>query len=428
MSARRTRTLVLLACFLEIAAAAAQPAPPGPAVEQCRRGESVTSFGRAFQPAVTIDATDWSQPVPVEAAGFTPVGVRLLLAVSPDARDRDWSLVVRDPAYRVLASFGPADFADGEGRLTRKRWTGRLPAAKVQVELLHSGTSDVEVRVEEGVASPPAGASDVRLFSSQTPGQPNWRPLYEGGSLIQRRTGDVTGMLVTGQTAAPGAPSAPAWCCTGVMVARDLFLTNWHCGAAPPTDHTSYWNERVAGRSLIDLGWDDGTVSRQYNAVKIEASDRRLDYALLRVEPVVGPGGAAGSPSRATIAARAAQPGEEVFIVHHAECEKKRLSRCQVAAASYRAWTDAPTEPSGAGAAQPDLTHSCDTEPGASGAPVFAIRGGKAVLVGLHHLGFDRDESCAIVPPRLNKAVRIDEIVKHLGAARPDLVRELDVE
>jgi Trypsin-like peptidase domain len=213
------------------------------------------------------------------------------------------------------------------------------------------------------------------------------------------------------------------------MLAPDLLLTNWHCGGHPKLHPLLYWNQGICDSMLVDLAWDwDVTkpneanrhpASRQFNCFKVVASDRRLDYALVRVRPVVGVGGSVGEPIGAHIESTPPAKDHDVFLVHHAKCSPKLLSKkCYVVAAQYHAWTDdgAATV---AGTELPDLTHDCDSEPGASGAPLFNWDGR---LVGLHHVGFDRNAHCEPLD-HVNKAVRIEEILKHIEVVNP-LVRQ----
>src|SRR5262249_25151525 len=150
--------------------------------------------------------------------------------------------------------------------------------------------------------------------------------------------GDAVGMLVSGHWDAQTGKK-DSWCCSGVMIASDLMLTNWHCGGAVGMAEQSYWNSDVCMNTLVDLGWDDGVVSRQYNCTGVPIKDRRLDFALIRVQPVVGYGGAAGEPVHVRLAPANVAELSDLFIVHHAMCKPKLLSaQCRVVAKSYNNW------------------------------------------------------------------------------------------
>jgi hypothetical protein len=376
--------------------------------QQCRPAEAVTSFGRWFEPAVSLTSSSSLQKIDSGITDIQVASLKLLVGVA-SGTDRDWNLVIRDLNYHVLATFGASDFADNSSGLTRKRWTGRLPAGVVRADLVARHPSDMHIDIIAGVAFPNE-SSDQRLFSIQGP-QPAWQDLYESDSIAARRAGDSVGMLVT-QQFSPDTGWEASWCCTGVMVARDIMLTNWHCGGSTGIPANSYWNSDVCANALIDLAWDNGHVARQYNCVEVLARDQGLDFALIRIQPVVGMGAGSGEPVHVQL--MDAVSATDVFVVHHALCKPKLVSsHCQIRATAYENWLD-PTK-------QTDVTHNCDTEPGASGAPVFDMSG---QLVGLHHLGFKRNEQCVAVD-QLDKAVRIGAIIGYIKDQKPVLLGEL---
>lgn len=418
MSAPRvepTSVLVAIAAGLIALASTARAQP------QCGP-ESVTAFGQWFAPGTVLSASNPTRRVRHGIADFAAESVRLLIGVTAGT-DRDWNLVIRDTSYRVLASFGAEDFRDERGGLGRRRWTGRLPAAEVIADLVASPTSDVRIEISTGMALPKQSA-DTRLFSIvRDDGEP-WSELYERNQdVTPKRAGDAVGMLVSGAISAQTGEKR-TWCCSGVMLSSDVMLTNWHCGGSSEIQMTpgNYWNEDVCDNTVVDLGWGKGAVSRQYNCVKVLKRDRRLDFALLRLRPVIGAGGTSGEPSRVRLSERAVESGQDVFVVHHAQCKEKLVSaRCRVVLPSYPGWKASEAAGSANSQPQTEFSHDCNTEQGASGAPVFDT-GGK--LVGLHHVGFARDNQCRPVD-RVNKAVKVRDIVKFLRDSDPDLAKEL---
>jgi hypothetical protein len=387
----------------------------------CRPGETaaeVTEFGKNFSPAIVLDKRHVYQPRRVEH-GLQDVRVaamRILIAIGSNVSDRDWTLTIRNARNGVLASFDPLDFQDASGALTIKRWTGRFDEPEIFVELQARKDTDLVVEIVEGLATP-STAETVRLYSIQGD-TPNWQPLYSAPLEIAR-AGDPTGIMVTGREVPPGSKSSPGWCCSGTMISHDLFLTNWHCGGNSGGNGV-YWTADVCERAVIDLGWANESLSRQYSCKQVVAKDRDLDYAILRVLPVLGPAGHSSRPPRSRISNAAPKEDQDIFLVHHAKCSFKLISKeCRIQSPSYRAWTGR-IDPDDNQA--PDFTHDCDTESGASGGPVFDLSG---LVIGIHHAGFDRDESCKRID-HVNKAVSITAILHHLRRKHPAVAAELE--
>lgn len=397
--------------------------------EFCSRQEAVSSFGEWISPGPTIRASgpNWSQPIKVTPDGFHAASMRLAIRVAQADASSAWHVVVRDPTMRPVATLGPSDFLGRDGKLSRKRWTARLHARSARIDLLATPGSKTEIEVSDIVAYP-AESSDVHLFSV-VGDAPAWKPLYtDEQSDSAKRAGDVLAMLTASTENQQG--DRLSWCCSGVMLSPSLLLTNWHCGGHPGLgDAKFYWNGSVLDSMLVDLRWDwDPTnpdsgatsVSRQFGALSLLAQDRRLDYALIRLSPTIGVGGSTGEPVSARIQAAAPEVEDKVFLLHHAKCSPKLISRkCSVRSANYPSWWSPPGQDGGT----PDLTHDCDSEPGASGAPLF---NGSGALIALHHTGFDRDENCNAIGSRVNKAVKIGEILKHIELMAPSASKEIE--
>lgn len=381
--------------------------------ESCRGREAVTEFGAWFSPNIALSPERFTEIVTPELPGLKTVAMRLLIAIRVN-KSEDWNLVLRDPEFHVLATLGPRDFPSQEGQGWRKRWTGTLPAEEVIVDLKAKAGAEIAVNLESGIALP-SGSSDARLFSIQDT-VPAWKGLYDIATPeTAKRAGDVVGMFVT--AADDGDGNKHVWCCSGVMLSSSIVMTNWHCGGSGRLNKDSYWNGDVQGNAVWDLGFDDGPVRRQYSVIDVITMDQRLDFALLRVQPVVGLGGLAGEPVRAEFSTDKITKGEQIFVVHHASCSPKLLSaNCRVVRPDFPAWLDG-----GAAPIQTDFTHNCDTEPGASGAPVFDHSG---KVIGLHHFGFKRNDQCEAVDSE-NKAVRITEIVDFIKRNDKNLAQEL---
>ncbi|MHC8343840.1 trypsin-like serine peptidase [Pseudomonas sp. RT6P73] len=384
--------------------------------DQCKTAESVTSFGAWFSQGARLTASQSFQPIKAPAGQWPVDSMKLRLEVA-SGTDRQWHLLVYAPDYRVLASFGPNDFTD-KGQLTASRWTGRLFHDRVQVELVTARPdSDIVIKIPAGIALPKE-SSDQRVFSVQTPGVVGWNDLFPKngamGDILPRKAGAKVGMLMTAQQIPGGDRSA--WCCSAIMISPNLALTNWHCGGdnswMQPAD---YWEGNVCVNATLDLAWDGGTIRRQYNCTHVEAKSEALDYAVLRVQPVVGTGGVAGEPVYERLANTPDAKLGDAFIVHHSMCQTKQVSdKCKFLSLDHPNWLkgDGPRE----------ITHDCDTEHGASGAAVFNAQG---QMLALHHLGFRRDPQTCERQDRVNKAVPLSHIIDDLKDNTPELANEL---
>jgi hypothetical protein len=190
-----------------------------------------------------------------------------------------------------------------------------LTAPYLRLELaLKDPLSTTKVKIEDAVAMPEFAKS--AFYSSQS-GKPNYASLYSVGDQPARRLADAVGFVIAGANAVEGPTN---WCCSGALISKNLFLTNWHCGALPRTSKSGYWHQSICDATLIDLSWDTDENSRE-----------SLDYAILRIAPSIGAGAAAGQARPALIEPTGVKANENLRLVHHAECEKKRLSwNCRV--------------------------------------------------------------------------------------------------
>ncbi|WP_455874763.1 trypsin-like serine peptidase [Rhizobium yanglingense] len=228
----------------------------------------------------------------------------------------------------------------------------------------------------------------MHLFSTKKP-EPDWHEAYKSGDVI-RRLADPVAFLLTSGTSPSG--DLESWTCTSVLVEDHTILTNWHCGGAKWLNSTLYWNSEVLSNCLLDFRWDGGTSSSQFGCGELITADPALDFALVKIEPL-----AAGAPLNSLPIPVEIAVGNEatsnLLVVHHARSLAKNLSRNCASVAE----ADRPQF----------FFHNCDTDPGASGAPVFDESDGR--VIGLHHAGFERDKDCKVLA-RKNEAVSIMSI------------------
>lgn len=401
-------------------------AGPVNAAPACRPAELVTGFGDWSEQDIEITAQAPVQPASPRTQDNMPaVTLRLLMAVSSPGT-APWTLSLYDALGHLVGMFDKTAFTGPGATL----WTGRLPGPTLTLALT-GGDAATKVVVRGGVAQ--KFSTDGTAFSLKNPPIAEWSTLYPvrdssgviSGSIpdaVRRTAGDKVGMMIASADFPAGVVNGvrlqaerESWCCTGVMIGKDLFLTNWHCGGG--IRGRTAWDSDVRAGALVDLAWENGPIRRQFSASNIAFKDERLDFAILRIKPSVGADGGFGGALPVAIRPGAPVAGTKLFMIHHAQCAPKMISsNCTIIKASRAAWTDDPATATDL----PDIEHDCDSEPGASGAAVFDLSGR---LVALHHLGHARGPSCPA--DAVNKAVGIGAIMALVRIRDPALATEL---
>jgi hypothetical protein len=362
-------------------------------------GRLVTELGQRKQSSGTF--TPGQRVLRVGELGAKYMRVRLR---AQNAQGCRWFVTVRDGHYRVIETLTAHDFADPA---SPTRWTARIPGDSVVLALDGCGGGAAgfpDVGYDQLLAMP--DQSSGTFYSSQDPDHPQFMPLYSSAFNADKPLGDYVGFLI-------GSYETRGWGCSGVVVAPDLFLTNWHCGR--PDDagfpDADVWGEKVKKDVIIDLSWDDDQLSREFSVAEVAVKDKDLDFALLRIVPI----NATGDPRPAPLRINPVSANQQITIVHHPAGRQKQISsNCRVVSPTYASWINK--------TAGTDFTHRCDTEGGSSGAPVFNADG---EVVGLHHRGFDFEPGTC-KPDKLNKAVRIGKIYEYIKSARPDLASRIE--
>lgn len=384
----------------------------------CRRSKDqtpLTEMGERKQIAERFKAGEQVHRITVDGTKYLRVRIGL---TGPNTCN--WHLTVRDKEYRVVETVSPTDFQNStpnaEGLLTV--WTNRITGSEAFFDLAKCADGETPNLLFDQVIAMP-NKSKNPYYSSKDPTHPLYIPLYKDPVPTEtRRLGDYVGFVMGSWT---DGYNADSWCCSGVLIAPDLFLTNWHCGGprvlvqngvAKQFPEDAYWGKFMLKDMIIDLSWDDDNVSREYVPTGLVEANQELDFALITVKPL----NSLGLAKPATISLERIDAGEPVIIIHHPECMQKQITQdCKIMDARYKSWRSSNLT---------DFTHDCDTEGGSSGSPIFNLKG---ELVGLHHLGFDYDPRDCARKDSANKAVRIDKVIELLQAKHKDLMKSLSI-
>lgn len=369
----------------------------------------VTEFGTPFKP---LDAVLSKARPRIEIDGRVPGEepryYRLRIRVeNPDSET--WAIVVRSPVGQILTAFDQSEQAcESEAGCWTRRLTSRLPV--VQVSTL---STVVRAEVLDGLYMP---SKPEKTFYS--PMQGSRDELITGLSFTNREEkvmmqslADNLGMLVGSGPKADG--ELANWCCSGVRLTSDLFMTNWHCGAAPRMPDDAHWRPGICHSGIVDMSWDGDDESREFSCQNVEFKDKALDVAILRLSPIADGPALTRPLLQPSLSTRPVADGDRLFVLHHPACAPKSVTRgCSVMKGGVATWT----APAQAGAAT-EFSHNCTTENGSSGGPVYSA---DARLVGLHHLG--------VSPMRLepgNFAVDLSSILEKIRHEDHTLLEEI---
>lgn len=379
----------------------------GPALTQEARG---TRFGTAFKP---VDAVLSKTRKRVEITGTPseadPRYYRLRIKVT-NPNHEDWSIVIRASTGQILTTFDrKAQACETEAGCWTRRLNSKLPVVQ-----LSTASDKVKAEAVDGLYMPSQAPSP---FYSPMPGNTNELLASlnfpnNTERVAMQTLADSLGMLINSGPALDG--KLVNWCCSGTRLTADLFMTNWHCGAADRMADDAYWKDKICPSVIIDMSWDGDDEGREYACQKVEFADKKLDVAILRLAPLAD-GLALSRPlSLPKLNEQPLTQGEKVTVLHHPACLAKSVTRgCSVLNPKVATWTS----PEDSTTDITEFAHNCTTETGSSGGPVFADDGR---IIGLHHLG--------VGPARMqpgNFAVDIAKILEAIKQVNNSLYLEL---
>jgi V8-like Glu-specific endopeptidase len=182
--------------------------------------------------------------------------------------------------------------------------------------------------------------------------------------------------------------------CTGFLIGADLFITNEHCPQSPKEQRSS----------LVEFDYDTPSAQTKIYSLKAKlAKNRNLDFVIYQLNKSI--------KDRPFLKLMNKDENltdkKPLVIIQHPAGLPKRLAavKCQIRTTALQPATD--------------FGHECDTEGGASGAPIQDVNG---IVVGIHHYGFNMD-----LPPeqRVNQGVKMGEILKYLEGQKKELFKRL---
>src|SRR4030095_5234794 len=220
--------------------------------DSCPERRLVTKIGRRVVASESFTAT--KSLITIRRSTAKHLRARIVLGSNSGC---DWSLTVRDANYHVIQTLAPSDFES-----INFRWTARVPGTAINLDLRRCKNGVIpDLRYDEYIEvvsdQSPDSYYSAKLFNA-----PDYQNLYPptltADNVSPRYLGDYVGFIM-------GSYREEIRGCSGVMIRADLFLTNWPCGRPGasdlPLDQT--WKEEIWRNAIIDLSWDDDTISRE---------------------------------------------------------------------------------------------------------------------------------------------------------------------
>lgn len=281
-----------------------------------------------------------------------------------NAAHENWTLIVENLAGAPQETIPARDFFQGE------YWTNEYTGGAVRLRI--AGPDPMpDVRVDKYAVEVEYAQSQGRIGVADES-----KPLSD--LTVPARARALSNAIARLKVQTARGPRN----CSGFLLGADLLMTNYHC--------ISTLGDAAGAR--VEFGIETPTIAL-FRVAKIEASDRQLDYALVRLSA------AAAQFGRLFIGAPAGSP-TRLILIQYPGGKFKTVAfppNCAVGVALLKGVDDR----------LHDFGHTCDTAGGSSGSPVVRWEDGS--VVGLHHWNYDPAS-----PGSLNQAVHMGHIVKDL--------------
>ena len=385
-----------------------------PAFSASENGAAATDFGRIFAPNKKLTLAARTATVAHVWPGVMARYYRLRLRVS-NPSGAPWSITFKSPLQQLLSAFDSRqkDCESNEGC-----WTRRLKGESIRVEFATSDPS-MSATILTGLFMPdkaqnpfysPIAGKAIEAFSELGSSE-------DEGALKIRRAGERLGLFATSATR-NGTPAS--WCCSGVRLTKELFLTNWHCGAPEEASDIEFWQDgaksQACKNAIVDMSWDEDDISREFACRGVPYSSKTYDSAVLRLGTLPDGDDLTEPFNPLAISGSVPVAGMELRVVQHDACSPKSVARfCNVQRADVPSWSSQSLP-----AAQTEFSYNCPTEGGSSGSPVYEASSG--ALIGLHHRGYDAADPAA---PKENNGVKIKQILDNIKEKDLALYREI---
>lgn len=307
-----------------------------------------------------------------------------------------------DKKKYLLQTYGHDDFENN----SRTLWTPRFYNNQVTMNFWSYDDNDsAKIKVNH-VLEMPTTEDITPLYSTKIRNNADYQDILSSSDTKHQIFGRSVGLLL-------GTRGGKKWSCTGFFVNDNQFLTNFHCVKLQSIHYSGEWEQQFCENSIIDTSWDGDNVSQNYGCASLGPHNEELDLAIINTFNLHG----SGKPQSVKFSSENPILGENLFVIHHPVAKIKQVSseQCTATNTNQSSWKNA--------SLLSEFHHTCDTEVGSSGAPMFNNEG---LVVGVHHLGFEKDVND--VCDGRNKAINAEQVIKFLQENDVPLLLQVNTE